>query len=421
MKLIQRYVLLVLVFICATQAIASGNNAKIIMSYWSHGKPYMPYPIPGSIGVNKKIQQNYNLLGKLNNINVLAYAFLQVNNNGYIYFSRPTIDLSQHDFLYFCKAHKLSCPSTIPKVLLGNFDAFSKLNNKQKDLKKIISIGGAGSEKSFLNAINHPKNFIDSVSSIIKAYKLNGVDLDFELYALFTKKQATNYAQLIKNLRAQLGDHYFISVEMPGDNETLHSIGQKNWAIISKNAYVSIMGYEFHSFLYKPYVTANNSNLYSDPNEPNISGFYHISDDQAVKYLTYQGVPVNKIILGFPAYFHIYGGVGSKNNGLYQAFDPHKIPVFNYGKGIGGSSSLIPQLLSHGFISHVISMNGKTSAVYAYNPKSKQWISYENSQSVSAKANYVMKNNLAGLMMWSIKQDLPANNSHSLLRSAHNF
>lgn len=418
MKFMKYCALIILTCICCSQAFASKINQKIIMSYWSNGKRYMPYPIPGSLNARKEPQKNKDLSGKLSAINVLAYAFLQVDDNGYADFSRPMVDLSQDDLTHFCKSHKVNCPKMAPNVLLGNFDAFSKLNNRNKDLKKIISIGGAGSEKSFLNAINHPNNFIKSVISIIKYYRLNGIDLDFELYSLFTEKQAHDYTQLIKNLRLSLGQQYFISIETPPDNETLKSIGRNNWTIIANNAYVSIMGYEFHSYLYTPYYTANNSNLYSDPNEPNVKGFYHISDDQSVKYLTYLGVPANKIILGIPAYFHAYGEVGVKNHGLYQPFNPHQTPLFDYGKG-KGSYILMQKLLKNGFVSHEILMNGKISAVYAYNAQDDQWISYENEKSVAAKVKYVIKNNLAGLMMWNIKQDLPANNTRSLLMSIH--
>lgn len=394
---------------------ATPNTNKIIMSYWYHGKKYFTYPIPGSLNSEGIIQTNDNLSEKLNYINVFAYAFLQVNNKGYIYFKYPSRDLSKQDIDTFCRFHASICFNVkSKKSYLGNFDAFSKLNNKHQNLKKIVSIGGEGSRKSFTNAINHPNIFIESVKAIIKVYQLNGIDLDFELYTPFTKTQADRYADLVQALRKKLGNDYFISLETTGDYETIGSIGSKNWIKISKNAYVCMMGYGFHDYLDSPHLTGNNSNLYSDPNEPNVKGFYHISDDQAVKYLTYLGVPVNKIILGYPAFFEGYGGVDSKNKGLYQSFDPKITPSFNLGKG-KGTYSLVSNLFKKGFISHVILMNDKVSAVYAYNPKNKTWISYENNQSVVAKMDYVNKNNLAGMMMWNIEYDLPANNPYSLL------
>ena len=143
-----------------------------------------------------------------------------------------------------------------------------------------------------------------------------------------------------------------------------------------------------------------------------------MSDDQAVKYLTYHGVPANKIILGFPAYFQAYGGVASKNNGLYQPYDRKKTPSYSYGKGID-SYVMMQTLLNKGFVSHTIYMNKIISAVFAYNPALQQWISYENEKSVAAKAKYVDSNHLAGIMMWNITMDLPAHNPKSLLSSVY--
>ncbi len=410
--------MLLIALFCNSLAFARSENSKIIMSYWSNGKRYSPYPIPGSLDSKGRLQTNYDLTGKLNLINTLVYAFLQVDKSGNIYFSHPKVDLSKNDLDTFCKVYQSACRDTKSKIYLGNFDAFSKLDNKSKYLKKMISIGGAGSQISFNNAINHPRRFIESANAIIKAYNLNGIDLDFELYSLFTKDQADRYAQLIHDLRKKLGAQYLITIEMPADSETLHSIGRNNWAIIAKNAYVSIMGYEFHSYLYPPDITANNSNLYNDPNEPSVKGFYHISDDQAVKYLTYLGVPVNKIILGYPAYFQAYGGVSVKNNGLYQPFNPKLTPSFDFGKG-KGSYAVMQMLLKEGFVRYTIFMNGKISAVYAYNLGNQQWISFENEKSVAAKARYVVQHHLAGIMMWNIKQDLPADNPKSLLSSVY--
>lgn len=72
-----------------------------------------------------------------------------------------------------------------------------------------------------------------------------------------------------------------------------------------------------------------------------------------------------------------------------------------------------------GLDQYVILLNNKVSAVYAYNFTNHQWISYENEKSVAAKAQYANKNNLAGLMMWNIKRNLPADNSKSLLHNAY--
>lgn len=399
-------ILFILTIIFSTSVFSVETKDKLIVSYWSDGPFYKHYPI----------KRNKNLAKKINNVNVLAYAFMQVDKNGHVFFQYPSSDLSKLDLNSFCKSNPRFCPDVNATKFNGNFDAFSKLNNNQYDLKKIISVGGAGSEKTLENALNHPNEFIRSVKTLIDYFQLNGVDLDFEPSGLFSNAQSNQYVSLVKLLRVSLGNAAYISVELPGDNETLNSIGRKSLDLISNDAYISLMGYEFHSAFYSPLITGNNSNLYSDAAEPNINHFYHISDDQAVKHLTYLGVPPNKIILGFPAYFHAYGDVNRKNHGLYQSFNPAMTPVYER-KGIGFDSAL-KNILSEDFNVHYILMNHHISAVYAYNAKRKIWISFDDARSIYAKCQYVMNNNLAGMMMWNIQEDYPASSRDSLLRAA---
>ena len=58
------------------------------------------------------------------------------------------------------------------------------------------------------------------------------------------------------------------------------------------------------------------------------------------------------------------------------------------------------------------------NAVWAYNPRTQQFLSYDNAQLVSEKATYVNSNNLGGLMTWLISEDAPAASRDLLLRAA---
>ncbi len=64
--------------------------------------------------------------------------------------------------------------------------------------------------------------------------------------------------------------------------------------------------------------------------------------------------------------------------------------------------------------------NNKVSAVFGFNPIKKVWFSFENTESVRAKMIYVKCNNLAGLMLWNIKEDYPATDPNSLLATIFN-
>ena len=181
------------------------------------------------------------------------------------------------------------------------------------------------------------------------------------------------------------------------------------------------MGYEYHGPYSPGTVTGNDSNLYSDPDEPLLPRFYHGSDNQAVGYLTFRSVPAGKILLGFPAYFVSYGAVAALpgSNGLYQAFDRAHTAAYDVGSKGDGTYRTAQRLLKSGFAAQRLLIGGKLSAVYAYSASLKQWISYDDADLVAAKADYVRTRHLAGLMMWEIGEDMPVDSRQSLLGSAH--
>ncbi|MGH8218027.1 MAG: glycoside hydrolase family 18 protein [Steroidobacteraceae bacterium] len=364
---------------------------------------------------------------QLDAINVMAYAFLKVGGTGSVYFDRPAVDLSSSDVRQFCRQQPSACPHAA-SAMAGSFSAFARLNNRYHTLQKVLSVGGAGSQSSLDNAVNQPAAFVRSAVSLIEAYHLDGIDLDFEPDAFFGPGQGERYAQLVVSLRQALGGRAFISIEVPGDWETLRSIDcpldthcRGNLGLIAANAYVSLMGYDYHGPDYPGKVTGNDSNLYSDPDEPLLPGFYHGSDNQAIEYLTFRGVPSGRILLGFPAYFVSYGGVEALpgSDGLYEPFDRSHTPTYDLGLRGVGSDRVAQRLLKSGFTPHRLLIGGKLSAVYAHNAALRQWISYDDPASIAAKADYVMARHLAGMMMWEIGEDVPADSPHSVLASAH--
>jgi chitinase len=399
----------------------------ILMTYWSHNTTrFAGYPVPGSLSATGSLQSNPTMQRQLDAINVLAYAFLQSNAAGVVYFDSPAADLSAADVAGFCRQRPAVCPGAAV-ASAGNFSAFARLNNHRHTLQKIISIGGGGSQSSMDNALSHPEEFVRSAADLIHAYHLDGIDLDFEPDEFFGPGQGERYAHLVASLRQALGPTAFISIEVPGDRETLRSIDcpadthcRNFLALIAGDAYVSLMGYDYHSPNYPGTVTANHANLYADPDEPLLPRLYHVSDQDAVDYLTYRGVPPEKLLLGVPAYFTAYGGVKApaETDGLYQSFDPSQTIAYDLGSKAVGTYRAARRLLQSGFVPHRLSVGGKLSPVFAYSPSLHQWISYDDAESIAAKAHYVIARHLGGMMMWEMGEDVSADDPESLLNSA---
>jgi GH18 family chitinase len=84
-----------------------------------------------------------------------------------------------------------------------------------------------------------------------------------------------------------------------------------------------------------------------------------------------------------------------------------------------GTYRTAQRLLRSGFAAQRLLIGGKLSAVYAYSASLKQWISYDDADSIAAKSDYVRTKHLGGMMMWEIGEDVPVDSQQSLLRSAH--
>jgi len=416
---------LALLILSISTAQASGPPMRFpVMTYWSHNLTRYPdFPVPGSLDGAGKQRNNPAFRAALNDVDVLAYAFLQVDASGTVYFSRPAVDLSAADRRGFCAEQPRSCPNAA-EAAEGSFRAFARLQNSVGKLEKIISVGGAGSQRTMDHALDHPEAFVRSVRAITSAYHLSGVDLDFEPDSFFFGHQGEQLVALTKALRSALGPAAFLSIELPTDWETLRSIDcsrrnvcAHNLAALAHVAYLSLMGYANHFPTYPgPALTANDSNLFSDPHEPLRAGFDHVSDVQAIDYLTFMGVPPDRILLGFPAITTTYHGVTRPGAqfGLYEPFDPSPTALRN---SVGAYSD-VPSVLNSGFAVHYLLIDGAISAAYAYDRKSGEWMSFDDPASVAAKGRYVTAHHLGGMMMWEIGDDAPAGSPSSLLDAA---
>ncbi|MDP3558945.1 MAG: glycoside hydrolase family 18 protein [Legionellaceae bacterium] len=326
------------------------------------------------------------LQDKLDTLTILAYAFSHVDPVGNVIFNAR------------------------------QFSTFLSLQNPKNHFKKTVSLGGADDKISFFNAIKHPHHFVRSLSTLIHQYELSGVDLDFEINRPYTPQEANNLTQLVVMLRQELGAKAIISITTIIDPETLRSVGKDNWRLIAKNTnFISMMCFDLTSSFYKPAYTELASNLYLIPHAPNTLHNANLSCDESINIMSTFKVPNEKMLLGLPAYGVSFGGVGSENNGLFQAADPALTPIFDdLGKGLLRYSTII-HLKQEGFQEYTLRSNGHVNGVWSYNAEKHQFITYDNPETVRSKMDYVFKNHLAGIMIWRVGQDVPIDDKDSLL------
>ena len=386
---------------------ANTPDQRIVMGYYTNWGTYKGFPV-GNPQLNEQAK----------NLNVLAYAFFEVDSNGTLYFSDPWSDLKASD-AGFCAKNPAICNNTKGTEGLGNFTKLTR-ENIYPNTKIVISVGGAGHDETFRSAFRNIPNFIASLGAIINEYKIAGIDLDFEPSA-WSASDANNYVKLAEEIRKNFPT-ILITAAVTANPDVIKQFQASNWQSFAKSVnYIGVMAYDFHGgFDGLGNRTGFHSNLYSDDSDPYQN---HFSGDAAVKTYIEMGVPANKLLLGVPAYGRMYGEVvdGGKH-GLYQNIGA----LYSKGdldKDMESYRSIIGTKLGKGYVDYWYSNTSgaystKLNGVFAYNANERVFISFDNTALIDEKAKYVKENKLGGMMMWELRADITPSdpNNASLLK-----
>lgn len=299
----------------------------------------------------------------------------------------------------------------------GCLGRFAEIRKKNPNLKLLLSIGGYSFSKTFRQGVDseHKRNtFVKSAIDLLKQFKLDGLDLDWEYPG--DEEEALAYVDIIKKLRMELDSEalrlgvprgqFDLSIAAPAGID--HS---KKLKIAEMDQYLSfwnLMTYDF-SGSWSHYANYQ-SNLYNndvrddgtiDKNDPGINS------DDSVKYYMSQGVASSKIILGMP----LYGRSFENTKGRTYSFDG--TGQGSWEPGVWDYKALPPD----GSQEYV---DLKAVSAYCYDENQKLFISYDNEKTVAIKAQYVKSWGLGGGMWWESSADHPINSSRSIIGSFTN-
>jgi GH18 family chitinase len=301
--------------------------------------------------------------------------------------------------------------STDPAALHGNFNQLLQLKEKYPHIQTLISIGGWTWSENFSDAAltdDSRKVFVQScVDLFLKQYKgvFDGIDIDWEYPVSGGEEPDSgrpedkqNFTLLLAEFRSQLdelgkadGKQYLLTIAAPGggDNNSNYE-----WAELSQSLdWINVMAYDLHGL----WETKTNFNapLYSSSGDP---GSASQTVDASIRNYLNAGIPAEKIVLGVPFYGHGWQGVPETNNGLFQA---------NTGGAPGkyeSGSFYYTELKADYFETYTRYWNDESQVPWLYNPSTKIFISYEDPESIAAKAGYAKDNGLGGVMIWELSQ-----------------
>ena len=283
-----------------------------------------------------------------------------------------------------------------------NLAALRKLRQQNGHLKLLISVGGWSDSQHFSDAAAtaaRREAFAASCVDFVVAQGLDGVDLDWEYPVsggapgtIHRPADKQNFTKLLQELRTQLdcqgrrdGKDYSLTIAGAAGSWYLNQIEAVKVADIVDHIF--LMGYDLHG----PWDTSADFNapLYT-PSGASPQGKSSIAD--SVQAYLDKGIPVEKLVLGMPLYGYAYQGVSSQNNGLYSTYTSAKSVSYR---------TLKKNYLSNAAYRQYRHQEAQVPYLYG----SRTFISYDDAESLAAKAALARSRDLGGIGFWELSQD----------------
>jgi chitinase len=294
-------------------------------------------------------------------------------------------------------------------ALRGSFHQLTLLKAAHPHLRTLISVGGWTWSGRFSDVAATPaarQTFASSCVDFMVRYGFDGIDIDWEypvgggLEGNTTRPEdRANYTLLLSELRARLdqrgaedGTHYLLTIAAPAGPSTMPHIDMVG--IAGAVDWINLMTYDFHGGWSA--LTGFNAPLYPSPTDPDDQ---RLNADSAVQAYLDAGVPAGQLVLGVPFYGRGWAGVGATNAGRFQ---PHAgTPPGTWEPGSFDYQDLVQNYLP----SYQRHVDPDARVPWLYSPTSQVMISYDDPESLAAKAAYAAGRGLGGVMFWELSCD----------------
>ena len=316
---------------------------------------------------------------KLTHVN---YAFGKIGPDNRITFNKA----AALDRVYPGDCTESGCPH-------GLFNQITVVKQRAPRIKFILSVGGWTDSAPFYEMAATDagrQTFAQSCAEFLKTYpQFDGIDIDWEHPVIGglqpgQPRDAHNYVLLLTAIRGAIGPGKLLTVAVPASARGIEPLEYAEMAPLLD--FVSVMTYDFHTGGSR---TGFNSALYNHDDPSNPKSNTH----DAVQAIIAKGVPRNKLVAGVPFYGRGWRGVESSS-------------VWSSGTGtmqVGGYRAIAAtQLKAPGFVRY---WDDVAKVPWLYNAATKEWITYEDTQSMRIKGEYVVAQKLGGAMFWELSND----------------
>jgi chitinase len=296
-----------------------------------------------------------------------------------------------------------------PELDLELFAKLRELKLQQPHLKTLISVGGWSWSKNFSDTALTPESrarFADSGVAFIRQHGFDGIDIDWEFPVaggmagnIVRPEDKANFTLLLQALRERLAaagkadaKTYLLTAALGAGHK--HIEMAKVAALLD---WVNLMSYDFSGTWDSR--AGHVAPLFHDAAMPagnpqnNVAGLV----DQVLA----AGVPAQQIVLGFPFYGYSWKNCAAADHGQYQ-------PCEGPGRGTWEAgaldySDIAKNLVNRNGFSRY--WNAAARSPWLFNPVTREFVSYEDSESLTHKLRYLKLRKLAGAMFWELGGD----------------
>ena len=271
----------------------------------------------------------------------------------------------------------------------GNFAHIAEFKQTWPDVKVLMSIGGWTLSEPFSDVAlteESRETFVSSCVDFMTTHGFDGIDVDWEypvgggLYD-GRPEDKENYTLLLQDFREALGPQGILTIAAPGGPSTIENMDLP--ALAEPLSFINLMAYDFNGSWSS--VTGHNAALYGD-----------LSVDTATQTYLAAGVPPEKLVIGVA----FYGRGFAATSGLGQPFTG--VPAGTWEDGVFDYKDLVSRLADPEW---VVSWDDTAKVPTAYSGTQQVLISYDDTQSIEAKLDYIDDQGLRGVMAWELSAD----------------
>lgn len=276
---------------------------------------------------------------------------------------------------------------------LTHIDEVARIRSLNPKLKFVLSVGGwgAGGFSLMARTAAGREAFAASCLKEVEKYNLDGIDIDWE-YPCDNSAEIDcdpsdkqNFTYLLQALRDKLGEGRIVSIAAGAGNYFIEDTEMDKVAAICD--YVQLMTYDIRSGFQRE--AGHHTGLFTSPGDK-LNG----SVKSSVDAFHAAGVPKNRIVIGAAFYSRRWDGLPDVNHGLFQMAQT----VGQYGPGY---TRLEEEFINkNGFTRY---WDDDAKAPYLFNGSSL--ISYDDPESIALKCEYLLKEDLLGIMYWDHGSD----------------